>query len=102
MATKEDEEYEHYLHSVGENVRKARWKAGLTQEQAASGVVAFRILTEIERGAANPTLQTLFLLARKLGVSVKDLVETGGEQPLERPLRELDVASPKRGRKPKQ
>jgi transcriptional regulator with XRE-family HTH domain len=101
VATKEDEEYEQYLRLVGENVRKARWKAGLTQEQAASGVVAFRILAEIERGAANPTLQTLFMLGRRLGVSVRDLVETGHEVPLDMPLRDVQTEPPKRGRKPK-
>ena len=86
---------------VGKNARKARWLASQTQEEAASEVLTFRLLAALERGEGNPTLQTLFLLARKLGVSVKDLVETGTEKPLDEPLYASKVEQPPR-RKPSQ
>jgi transcriptional regulator with XRE-family HTH domain len=87
---------------VGANARKARWSAGLTQEQAATEVLTFRLLAELERGKGNPTLKTLFLLARRLGVSVRDLVEVGGEKELAVPLHQAKVEkTTKPGRKPR-
>ena len=85
---------------VGRNARKARWRAKLTQEEAASEVLTFRLLAALERGGGNPTLQTLFLLAKKLGVSVRDLVEVGTEKPLDQPLYSLKIEQPPR-RKPR-
>jgi transcriptional regulator with XRE-family HTH domain len=93
--------FDEFVRRVGKNVQTARWRAGLTQEETAADVLTFRLLGELERGDGNPSLRTLFLLAEKLGVSVKDLVEVGDEPPLEVPLRDLVVAPPKRGRKPK-
>jgi len=55
----------------------------------------------LERGIGNPTMQTLWLLSKRLGVSVRDLVETGEEAPLKTPLRQAVAERPKRGRKPK-
>ena len=86
---------------VGRNARKARWRAKLTQEEASAEVLTFRLLAQLERGGGNPTLQTLFLLARKLGVSVMDLVQTGTEKPLAEPLHAAKVEQPPR-RKPSQ
>jgi transcriptional regulator with XRE-family HTH domain len=86
---------------VGSNARKARWRAEQTQEEAASEVLTFRLLAQLERGGGNPTLRTLFLLSRKLGVSVMDLVQVGGEKPLEEPLYAMKVEQPPR-RKPSQ
>jgi transcriptional regulator with XRE-family HTH domain len=86
---------------VGSNARKARWRAQMTQEEAASEVLTFRLLAALERGGGNPTLRTLFLLARKLGVSVRDLVEVGTEKPLDEPLYAAKVEQPPR-RKPSQ
>lgn len=86
---------------VGRNARKARWQATLTQEEAASEVLTFRLLAALERGQGNPTLRTLFLLARKLGVSVRDLVEIGTEKQLDEPLYSAKIEQPPR-RKPSQ
>ncbi len=84
---------------VGSNARKARWRSKLTQEEAAAEVLTFRLLAQLERGDGNPTLQTLFLLAKKLGVSVRDLVEVGDEVPLDEPLHAAKIEQPPR-RKP--
>jgi len=94
-------DFEEFVRRVGKNVQQARWRAQLTQEEASADVLTFRLLGELERGSANPSLRTLFMLAERLGVSVRDLVETGDEAPLEKPLRDLEVAPVKRGRKPK-
>lgn len=91
--------FRRYSKLVGANARKARWRSKLTQEEAASEVLTFRLLAALERGEGNPTLQTLFLLAEKLGVSVKDLVEVGDEIPLEEPLHAAKIEQPPR-RKP--
>ena len=100
-SSEEEDEFEAFLGKVGLNAQKARHLAGLTQRQAADEVVTLRILVELESGKGNPSLKTLFSLARKLGVSVRDLVETGEEASLEKPLREVEAVAPKRGRKPK-
>jgi transcriptional regulator with XRE-family HTH domain len=86
---------------VGVNARKARWRAKLTQEEAASEVLTFRLLAALERGDGNPTLRTLFLLAKKYGLSVRDLVEVGTEKPLDEPLHAAKIEQPPR-RKPSQ
>jgi transcriptional regulator with XRE-family HTH domain len=90
-----------YTKLVGQNARKARWRAGLTQEAAAAEVLTFRLLAALERGRGNPTLRTLHLLAERYGVSVKDLIEVGGEEPLEEPLYAAEIEQPPR-RKPSQ
>lgn len=90
--------FRRYSKLVGVNARKARWRAQLTQEEAAAEVLTFRLLAALERGDGNPTLHTLFLLARKLGVSVKDLVEVAGEPVLDEPLHEMQIEQPPRRR----
>jgi transcriptional regulator with XRE-family HTH domain len=92
-------EFSAFVRRVGANVRRARWAAGMTQEQVAAAVLTFRLLAELERGRGNPTLRTLFLLAQKLRVSVKDLVDLDAAGRLALTARKL--VPPKRGRKPK-
>ncbi len=60
---------------VGRNVRKARLKKGLTQEQFAD-VSGFsqQYISDLERGRRNPTVVTLYELAQALGVSHVELV----------------------------
>lgn len=61
---------------VGENVRRARVAAGLTQEQLAerSGF-SQQYLSGLEQGKRNPTIVSLYELALALGVSHVALVE---------------------------
>lgn len=63
---------------VGENVRRARLAAGLTQEQLAerSGF-SQQYLSGLEQGKRNPTIVGLYELAMALGVSHVDLVSAG-------------------------
>ena len=61
---------------VGENVRRARIGAGMTQEQLAERCgFSQQYLSGLERGRRNPTIVTLYELAQALGVSHVSLVE---------------------------
>lgn len=57
---------------IGQAVREMRRLTGLTQTEYAKRVVGIfpRVLMDIERGAANPTLETLELLAKPWGWKV--------------------------------
>ena len=60
---------------VGRNVRKIRLRVGLTQEQFAerSGF-SQQYLSGLEKGRRNPTIVTIYELAKALGVTHMDLV----------------------------
>jgi transcriptional regulator with XRE-family HTH domain len=60
---------------VGRNVRKIRLRVGLTQEQFAerSGF-SQQYISGLEKGRRNPTIVTLYELAKALGVTHMDLV----------------------------
>ena len=60
---------------VGRNVRRIRLKKGLTQEEfAAVSGFSQQYISGLERGRRNPTVVTLYELARALGVSHMELV----------------------------
>lgn len=63
---------------VGENVRRLRIAAGLTQEQFAerSGF-SQQYISDLERGRRNPTVVTLFELASALGATPVELITPG-------------------------
>lgn len=61
---------------VCERVRHLRKRNGWTLEQLASlSGVSRSMLSQVERGAANPTLAVAFRIAQAFGVSLADLVE---------------------------
>ncbi|MDT2019472.1 helix-turn-helix transcriptional regulator [Methylocella sp. CPCC 101449] len=64
---------------VGRNFARLRQKKGLTQEAVAerSGI-SQQYLSGLERGQRNPTVITLYELARALGVSPVDLLRSDG------------------------
>ena len=67
---------------VGRNAKRCRLKKGLTQEEFAE-VSGFsqQYISSLEQGHRNPTIITLYELARALGVSHVELVRpTGGKQ----------------------
>ncbi|MBX3218933.1 MAG: helix-turn-helix transcriptional regulator [Labilithrix sp.] len=86
--------------AVGVNLKRARWLAGLTQEQVEG--VTLRHYQEIERGRENPTLETLFGLANQFGVTVADLVNVPSARASKVLLIERSATAPKVGRKPRQ
>ena len=90
-----------YLRLVGANLRTARHRKGLTLDAATKGRGEYRYLWELEKGSRTPSLEKLFRLAKRYGVTVADLVSVPGQEPTV-DLSQEDPQPPKRGRKPKQ
>ena len=61
---------------IADNVRKARKKAGLSQDKLARKAdVAYNTVVKIESGEnKNPTIETLRNIAKALDVSVDELI----------------------------
>ena len=61
---------------IADNVRKARKKAGLSQDKLAREAdVAYNTVVKIESGEnKNPTIETLRNIAKALDVSVDELI----------------------------
>lgn len=94
--------FEDFQRRVGERVKKARWITGMTQEDAAAKAgLTYRYYQELERGRVNPTLRTLFSLARAFGRSVSELVEVEGKKTRGAALADAEATPPKVGRRPK-
>ena len=88
------------MRRLGRNLRRARWRKGLRQEDVAAHGFTYRYLQEIERGARNPSVKMLFDLAQVLDVRVGDLVEVGERRQAVKLAEVSDDLAPKRGRKP--
>lgn len=67
---------------VGNNIRKARIEAGLSQEELAGrmGVEQFYV-SGLEAGRRNAALVTLWKAAIALDVEASELLATGGHRP---------------------
>jgi transcriptional regulator with XRE-family HTH domain len=60
---------------LGEELRRERERAGLTQERLAFQAGLSRpYISQLERGLKSPTLETLFLICEALGVSASAIV----------------------------
>jgi tetratricopeptide (TPR) repeat protein len=64
----------HVARRVGERIRQARTRIGLTQAQLAKGRYTAAYISALERGLAKPSMAALTFLSERLGVSVPDLV----------------------------
>lgn len=53
--------------TLGEKLRAARLEAGLSQRQLCGDTITRNMLSQIENGAANPSMATLTVLAGRLG-----------------------------------
>lgn len=89
-----------FLQLFGKNLRKARWLAGLTQQEVAAQGISYRWYAELERGQRNPTVRMVFELAQILGVSPTDLLDVPGARPAKVRLVDRVATAPKRGRRP--
>ena len=69
----------HVARRVGERIRQARTRAGLTQAQVAEGRYTAAYISALERGLAKPSMAALTFISGRLGVPVRDLVAE--EQP---------------------
>lgn len=94
-------ELDAYVLAVGKRIRKARWIAGLTQEQVAAGGINYRYYQEIERGVRNPTLKTLCLLGRILDVPPAVFLEVEPTDEARDRFSRARPSAPKPGRKRK-
>lgn len=61
--------------TLGEKIRKARLEAGLSQRQLCGDVVTRNMLSQIENGAAQPSMATLSYFAARLGRPVSYFLE---------------------------
>lgn len=67
--------------SLGENIKKYRQAKRLTQIQLAEQANMSRsYLADVERNRYNPSVETLTTLARVLGVSANDLLNSSNDQ----------------------
>jgi transcriptional regulator with XRE-family HTH domain len=94
-------DFSDYLVRVGENVRRARWRRGLTQQQLAGDSFSTRYVADVERGARNVSVKTLFDLAGLLGVRVVDLLSVGERGKPVDLSKVPKSAAPRPGRKPR-
>ncbi|MBR4289622.1 MAG: helix-turn-helix transcriptional regulator [Oscillospiraceae bacterium] len=61
--------------TLGEKIRQARLEAGLSQRQLCGGEVTRNMLSQIENGAAKPSMATLAYFASRLGKTVSFFLE---------------------------
>jgi transcriptional regulator with XRE-family HTH domain len=70
----------HVARRVGERIRQARTRAGLTQAALSKGRYTAAYISALERGLAKPSMAALTFLSERLGISIPDLVAE--ERPL--------------------
>ena len=92
-----------FLNHLGENLRKARWVAGMTQEDVAAHGITYRYYQEVERGQRNVSVHTLLRLAEALDTTVAALVDMDPEatDKARAKLSNAKAEPPRRGRKPR-
>ena len=64
----------HVARRIGDRIRQARTRIGLTQAQLSKGRYTAAYISALERGLAKPSMAALTFLSERLGVSVPDLV----------------------------
>ena len=63
-----------FMQAFGENLKKLRKEANLTQEDLANDCnISLSQIGRIERGEINTTISTLYVLSQALHLEVKDL-----------------------------
>ena len=60
---------------LGEKLRLARTEAGLSQRQLCEGIITRNMLSQIEHGTANPSMDTLKQLSARLNKPVSFFLE---------------------------
>lgn len=64
----------HVARAIGERIRHARVRAGLTQAQLAKGRYTGAYISALERALAKPSMAALTFISERLGVPMRDLV----------------------------
>ena len=68
-------EVDRYIKRIGENIIKLRKEKGFKQIDLSTKLnIEDSALRRIEKGRTNPTIKTLFNIAKALGVDVSDLL----------------------------
>jgi transcriptional regulator with XRE-family HTH domain len=65
---------ENPLTSLGQRLREARHRLGLTQDEVAQPEFTKSYVSAVERGKARPSLKALELMSRRLGIPMPDLL----------------------------
>ena len=60
---------------LGQRIKDARTRLGLSQRQLCGDVITRNMLSQIENGAARPSMDTLSYLAKQLGKPVSYFLE---------------------------
>ncbi|MFI5302620.1 MAG: helix-turn-helix domain-containing protein [Polyangiales bacterium] len=89
-----------YLVRLGRNLRRARWRAGKTQQEVAAAGVTLRYLADLERGYPTPWALLLCDLAQTHYVGFADLAEVGQRRAPVDLAKVPESSAPKPGRKP--
>lgn len=73
-----------YLHALGERVRQARARRGMTRRQlSAHSGVSERYLAQLEGGQGNVSIVLLRAIAHAIGLPLAELVAEGPERPVD-------------------
>jgi transcriptional regulator with XRE-family HTH domain len=75
VAARYDEHLQQRLRQLGDNLRKARLQANMSQEAFAASVGLHRTYVgSVERGERNVSIGNLWVMADALGVALADLL----------------------------
>ena len=70
-------EYEEFVRKLGQKIKEIRNSKGMTQEEMEEGdyPISYRTVQDIENGQSHPSIRSIFKIAKKLEVDVKDLMD---------------------------
>lgn len=68
---------------IGKIIKEARLEKKLTQSEVVGDFITRNMLSQIESGAAYPSVKTLEYLANKLGIPIQNLMNSGFEDEIE-------------------
>jgi transcriptional regulator with XRE-family HTH domain len=77
---------------LGKKLRAARQEAALSQRELCGDQITRNMLSQIENGAARPSMDTLQYLAGRLGKSVSFFLEDGATDPEQRRMEQARAA----------
>ena len=77
---------------LGQNIRQARKKQSMTQELLAETVdLSTVFISQIENGARKPSLETVYNIAKVLGVTIDGLLANNESQVVIEPHPEIEL-----------
>ncbi len=79
------------MRTLGEKIRQLRKEKQMTLAQVADGQITKGMLSFIENGKAQPSMETLIHIANRLSVSVAELVGSGNQEEIRTVLEQTEV-----------